>query len=87
MQAPDVFRNSPLAVQEGKHKGYMNVDAQTLRHKEYNIFLVLVIYLAYPLAKQEGLIKPKQSLFKTIQRPSQKTAHFLYTIMVIQSPQ
>jgi sulfide:quinone oxidoreductase len=37
--APDVVRYSPLAVQEGKFKGWLEVDQLTLQHKRYpNVF-------------------------------------------------
>ena len=54
MQAPKVFRNSPLAVKEGKYKGYMNVDAQTLRHKEYKNVFGIGDILGIPLGKTGG---------------------------------
>ncbi|WP_299708130.1 FAD/NAD(P)-binding oxidoreductase [uncultured Pontibacter sp.] len=37
--APDVVRNSKLAVQEGPNKGWLDVDINTLQHKRYpNIY-------------------------------------------------
>lgn len=37
--APDFIKNSPLSIQEGKMKGWLNVDHFTLQHNEYpNIF-------------------------------------------------
>jgi len=54
MQPPKVFRDSPLALQEGKYKGYMNVDAQTLRHKEYKNVFGLGDILGIPLGKTGG---------------------------------
>ena len=39
MQAPKVLRDSPLALQEGKLKGWMQVDEKTLQHPKYhNVF-------------------------------------------------
>jgi len=39
MQAPKVLRDSPLAFQEGKFKGWMQVNEETLQHPKYqNVF-------------------------------------------------
>ena len=39
MRAAKVLRDSPLAIQEGKHKGWMQVDEKTLQHPKYpNVF-------------------------------------------------
>ncbi len=39
MKAPQVVRDSLLAVQEGQHKGWLDVDEKTLRHPKYrNVF-------------------------------------------------
>lgn len=39
MQAPRVLRDSPLAVKEGVEKGWMDIDAGTLRHPHFsNVF-------------------------------------------------
>ena len=54
MQPPKVFRDSPLAFQEGKYKGYMNVNAQTLQHKEYKNVFGLGDILGIPLGKTGG---------------------------------
>ena len=54
MHTPKVFSNSPLAFKSGKYKGYMNVDAQTLRHKEYKNVFGLGDILGIPLGKTGG---------------------------------
>ena len=54
MQAPKVFRNSPLALQHGKYRGYMDVDEKTLRHKEYKNVFGLGDILGINLAKTGG---------------------------------
>ncbi len=54
MRAPKVFRDSPLALKDGKYQGYMNVDAQTLRHKEYKNVFGLGDILGIPLGKTGG---------------------------------
>lgn len=39
MEAPQVIRDSTLSVKEGNHKGWLEVNAKTLRHPKYrNIF-------------------------------------------------
>ena len=39
MRAPEVLRDSLLAIQEGKNKGWMQVDEKTLQHPKYtNVF-------------------------------------------------
>lgn len=39
MAAPDVVRDSELAIADGKNKGWLDVSAQTLQHKRYpNVF-------------------------------------------------
>jgi sulfide:quinone oxidoreductase len=54
MQAPQVFRDSPLAIRNGGYQGYMNVDKKTLQHKQYkNVFGVGDI-LGIPLGKTGG---------------------------------
>lgn len=54
MHAPKVFRDSPLAFKDGKYRGYMNVDAQTLCHKEYKNVFGLGDILGMPLGKTGG---------------------------------
>lgn len=54
MRPPKLFRDSPLAVHEGKHKGYMNVDAHTLQHKTYKNVFGLGDILGIPLGKTGG---------------------------------
>ena len=54
MQPPKVFRDSPLAFKDGKHKGYMNVNAKTLQHKEYKNVFGLGDILGIPLGKTGG---------------------------------
>ena len=54
MQAPKVFRDSPLALKKGKHQGYMNVDAKTLRHKQYKNVFGLGDILGINLGKTGG---------------------------------
>jgi len=39
MRPAKVLQNSSLAIQAGKHKGYLDIDAKTLQHKKYkNVF-------------------------------------------------
>ncbi|ADN09403.1 NAD(P)/FAD-dependent oxidoreductase [Sulfurimonas autotrophica] len=54
MRAPKVFRDSPLAFKDGKYQGYMNVDAQTLCHKEYKNVFGLGDILGISLGKTGG---------------------------------
>jgi sulfide:quinone oxidoreductase len=54
MQTPKVFRESALAYKDGKYQGYMNVDAQTLQHKEYKNVFGLGDILGIPLGKTGG---------------------------------
>ena len=54
MQAPKVFRMSPLAITEGDYKGYMNVDEKTLQHKQYKNVFGLGDILGIPLGKTGG---------------------------------
>jgi sulfide:quinone oxidoreductase len=62
LRAPEVMRNSALAVAEGAQKGWMKVDPRTLRHPEFsNIFgLGDVIGLDYAksggAAQHQGII-------------------------------
>ena len=54
LRAPQVMRDSPLAVQDGVQKGWMAVDPATLRHPDYGNVFGLGDVIALPYAKSGG---------------------------------
>ena len=54
MKPPKVLAASPLAIQEGKHKGYLDVDPKTLRHKRYKNVFGIGDILGLELGKSGG---------------------------------
>ncbi|MCF6309985.1 MAG: FAD-dependent oxidoreductase [Sulfurimonas sp.] len=57
MQAPKVLRDSPLAIKEGKYKGYLAVNKKTLQHLEYKNVFGLGDVLGIPLGKTGGSVQ------------------------------
>lgn len=55
--APDLVRNSVLAVQEGPNKGWLDVDIHTLQHKRYKNIYGLGDVAALPTAKTGAAIR------------------------------
>ncbi len=57
MQAPQVLRESKLAIEEGTLKGWMEIDEKTLRHPKYvNVFGIGDV-LGIPVGKSGGAIR------------------------------
>jgi sulfide:quinone oxidoreductase len=54
MRTPKVLRDSELALQSGKYKGYLDVDAKTLQHKRYKNIFGLGDAVGIPLGKTGG---------------------------------
>lgn len=57
MSAPDVVKTSPLAVAEGPHQGYVDVDIHTLQHRRYANIFALGDAAALPTAKTGAAIR------------------------------
>ena len=57
MKAPDFVAASPLAVPEGPHKGYVDVDIHTLQHKRYPNVFSLGDAAALPTAKTGAAVR------------------------------
>lgn len=55
--APDFIKDSPLAVQEGKGKGWLDVDKYTLRHNRYPNVFGLGDVAGLPTAKTGAAIR------------------------------
>ncbi|MFD2247383.1 NAD(P)/FAD-dependent oxidoreductase [Pontibacter ruber] len=55
--APDVVRNSPLAVAEGPNKGWLDVDMHTLQHKRYSNIYGVGDVSALPTGKTGAAIR------------------------------
>ena len=55
--APDLVRDSTLAVQEGPNKGWLDVDIHTLQHKRYPNIYGLGDVAALPTAKTGAAIR------------------------------
>lgn len=55
--APDVVRNSILAVQEGPMKGWLDVDIHTLRHNHYDNIYGLGDVAALPTGKTGAAVR------------------------------
>ncbi|MEJ8803393.1 NAD(P)/FAD-dependent oxidoreductase [Pontibacter sp. H249] len=55
--APDLVRESTLAVQEGPNKGWLDVDIHTLQHKRYTNIYGLGDVAALPTAKTGAAIR------------------------------
>jgi sulfide:quinone oxidoreductase len=56
-KAPDVVRNSSLAVAEGTNKGWLDVDIHTLQHKRYRNIYGLGDVAALPTGKTGAAIR------------------------------
>lgn len=56
-QAPDFIRNSPLALQDGPNKGWVEVDINTLQHKRYPNVFGLGDVVALPTAKTGAAVR------------------------------
>lgn len=54
MKPPNVLATSPLAIKEGKHKGYLDIDKKTLRHKRYENVFGIGDILGLELGKSGG---------------------------------
>ena len=57
MSAPDVVASSPLAVAEGPHQGYADVDERTLQHRRYPEVFALGDVAALPTAKTGAAVR------------------------------
>jgi sulfide:quinone oxidoreductase len=55
--APDFIKDSPLALQEGKGKGWLDVDKYTLRHNRYQNVFGLGDVAGLPTAKTGAAIR------------------------------
>lgn len=56
-QAPDFVRNSTLVYQEGPHKGWMEVDINTLQHMKYPNIFGLGDVVGLPTAKTGAAVR------------------------------
>jgi sulfide:quinone oxidoreductase len=56
-RAPDFIINSPLAIQEGANKGWVEVDIHTLQHKRYSNIFGLGDVVALPTAKTGAAVR------------------------------
>jgi len=57
MHAPDVVRNSPLAVADGPHVGFADVNIETLQHLRYPDVFALGDVAALPTAKTGAAVR------------------------------
>lgn len=57
MSAPDFIKSSPLAVAEGPHQGFVEVDIHTLQHRRYPNVFALGDAAALPTAKTGAAIR------------------------------
>jgi sulfide:quinone oxidoreductase len=57
MSAPDFIKASPLAVAEGPHQGFVEVDIHTLQHRRYPNVFALGDAAALPTAKTGAAIR------------------------------
>jgi len=57
MQAPDVLRNSPLAVNSGKNAGWMDIDEKTLLHPKFHNVIGIGNTLATKAGRTTGSMR------------------------------
>lgn len=55
--APDFIKNSPLSIQEGKSKGWLEVDPYTLQHKRFDNVFGLGDVCGIPTAKTGAAVR------------------------------
>lgn len=80
-KAPDFVANSPLAHQDGPSKGWMNVDVNTLQHKQFANIFGLGDVAALPTAKTGAAVRKQAPVVVEnilMMRKSQKLSQDIY---------
>ncbi len=64
MRAPEVVQNSPLAIKEGRLKGWMEVDSATLQHPKYPDVFGIGDVLGLSSGKSGGAVREQAILIQ-----------------------
>ena len=57
MQAPQIIRDSALSIKEGDYRGWLEVEAQTLRHPKYRNIFGIGDVVGLPSGKSGGAVR------------------------------